>query len=365
MAPRFERRQNPEAGSIRLHRSVTMRKVFLVAVFMFMVAWLCVSQRAIATIVTLHHLVWVQVGPNGELLITGTMGSMLSVDGGTTWTPPVWGTATESRSLAQMRADSVQEISKQHGLSWPRPQGIWPSVPAVDHQHRMYACSKDGKRVEYSDNNGNDWNATGKLDKIEFYNCRGITMIEDIPYVLTRNGIYRSEDRGQHWIGISDFFGPVRGHYAFGIARLFGDGHGLLYVDHRGTRFTGDDTMKIFRSHDQGVSWEQLVFDLSKEQAQGNIMLLRIHQNALYFVAHPGVAGAPVSLYRTTDDRTVTKLLDIPLDGSSDLDRLDIGPHGELVVVGYQSLFISTDKGTTWRTISKDALWKGPWSYHT
>jgi hypothetical protein len=66
-----------------------MRNVWVRAIAA--IACLCLSKGALATVVTQEYLAWVQMGPGGELLATGTMGSLLSVDAGQTWswTPPV------------------------------------------------------------------------------------------------------------------------------------------------------------------------------------------------------------------------------------------------------------------------------------
>ena len=55
------------------------------------------------------------------------------------------------------------------------------------------------------------------------------------------------------------------------------------------------------------------LLDLPTEEVTGDVVLLRMHQRALYFVTQPRLPDLPVSLYRRTDGRNAIKLLDIPM----------------------------------------------------
>jgi hypothetical protein len=197
--------------------------------------------------------------------------------------------------------------------------------------------------------------------------CEIVSVVANVPYILTDRSIYWSEDRGQHWKRTHHTLDTPYGPEALRPIRLFGDSNGVLYINHQLPLTQQDQNIKIQRSKDQGASWEPLLFDLPKEEAIGTLVLLRIHKDTLYFAAQTRQRDKPISLYRSTDARTTTKLLDIPsaLLPYMGLRFFDIGPHGELAVVGPQSLFVSNDRGKTWKTINKDTLWKGPWISHT
>jgi hypothetical protein len=391
MARGVARPQDPIAERHE-QRSVTMRNMFLPAVFA--VACLGLSTDATATVVTMHSLFWVQIGPKGELLVTGTMGSMLSVDGGQSWTPPA---GTRGWYESRTAAESVEQLAKEHHLTWPRLPGHDMPGSVVDAHGRSYRCSTDHVRIEYSDNLGADWIIAERLtseagrvlirggvtmisDKSGNYRvarsqhdlvpmgfgsdqCSRVIMVADTPYVLGRDRIYRSDDRGQHWVENYHSFGRGTGYYG----ALLGDSKGVLYINDVGPLVRSDGRIKIHRSKDRAATWEAVFFDLPAEQATGDVELMRVDGDALYIATQANVAYAPVSVYRSTDGRTAIKLLDIP-DTTLHylgLKFLDIGPQGELAAVGGQRLFLSTDRGKTWKTIGKDMLWKGPWSFHS
>jgi photosystem II stability/assembly factor-like uncharacterized protein len=340
-----------------------MKNVLAQAIFV--VACLCMSITAMANTVRMESLNWVQFGPHGELLVAGSMGAMLSVDGGKTWTSPVraLGGAPDDPSL------SVQQMAKKRNLTWPGLQWPFGVRSAVDDQGRIYRCSRNNVSVEYSDNHGKDWiRAIVLTDNVEesAYPCHIVSMVANVPYVLSDRSIYWSEDRGQHWKRNHHALDVPRGSDPLRLIKLFGDSNGVLYVNHKLPWTQTDQYIKIQRSKDQGASWEPLFFNLPREQAIGTVVLLQIHKDALYFVTQAGLRE-PTSLYRSTDARTATKLLDIPSAPLLyvGLRFFDIGPHGELAVVGNQSLFVSKDQGKTWKTIGKDTLWKGPWLSHT
>lgn len=340
------------------------------------VACLCMSTTATATVVMMESLNWVQFGPKGELLVAGSMGAMLSVDGGKTWSPPMRapGGAPDDPSL------SVQQMAKRRNLTWPGLQWPFGVRSAVDDQGRIYRCSRKAPGVEYSDNHGKDWMTTDLLGDQRVKQsvvkqsveespdpCGIVSVVANVPYILTGQSIYWSEDRGQHWKRIHHTLDALYAPEAVRQIRLFGDSNGVLYINHQLSLTQQDRHIKIQRSKDQGATWEPLFFDLPKEQAIGTLVLLRIHKDALYFAAQARQGDKPISLYRSTDARTTTKLLDIPSSSLlyTGLRFFDIGPHGELAVVGPQSLFVSNDQGKTWKTIVRDTLWKGPWFSHT
>jgi len=367
-----------------------MRSAFTRATFL--VTCLGLASDAIAHEVMLHELTAMQFGPRGEILVSGTMGSMLSTDGGEHWTQPV--PSTHGSSAAAPSGNSIERLAGTFALEWAKEPESTVPAPAVDKRGRRYACSKDRMHVDVSDDGGKDWRPMEPLDKsdpgrqtiangvsmITDINgryrelrdvaeirsssdrdeCGKVTMIADIPYVLARNGIYHSEDRGVHWTGQYHFLGAFPA-----TARLFGDSKGTLYVNQAWPWRTGDDHLRVYRSADQGATWERMTFNFSARDLSGDMALLQIRDDTLYFALHPEENGL-VSLCTSADGKTAIRLLDFERrDGfrGGGLDFFDIGPRGELGVLGSQSLFISGDHGRTWRLIDRDALMKAPWGY--
>jgi hypothetical protein len=355
---------------------ISMRSTFLSTVCG--VAFLCVAAAIAANTVMIHSLTTLQFGPHGELLVSGTMGWLLGTDGGRSWTTfPTSGSAAAATS-----DDSIEAWAKTHALEWARRPD---SIPAIDRKGRRYACSKDRMHVDISDDDGESWQPTEPLDKSkpgsqnvangismiidingreralrdgaeiraagELDQCSRVTMIADIPYVLADSGIYRSEDRGLHWIGNYHFLGrfPVD-------ARLFGDSHGTLYVNQRWVWRSGDDHLRLYRSTDQGATWEKMTFNFAATDLTRDLALLRIRDDTLYFALRSDERGL-VSLCRSRDGKTAMRLLDFDRSDfpqTSGLDFFDIGSKGEWAVLSMRSLFLSDDEGKSWRLIGPD-----------
>ena len=338
-----------------------------------------------------HYLTSVQFGPHGELLVAGTMGAMLSMDSGRRWTSPLASAA--GSSMAYPVGDAIERLSESRGLDWAKDS---MSRVAIDRQGRRYACAKNRMGVEISDDDGRSWMSTQPLDKSDpgtqtvadgvativdingrrrplrntaelraagdRDECTGVTLIGDVPYVLARAGVYHSEDRGLHWIGHYHFLGGFTGYYPRGAGGLFGDGNGTLYVNHERAWQGGDGHLRVYRSMDQGETWQAMTFNFAASDLAGDMMLLRIRDDVLYFAMRSGDSGH-VSLCRSVDGRTATRLLDFDRGDfpRAGVNFMDIGPRGELAVLGPQNLFLSEDQGRSWRLIDREALMKTSW----
>jgi photosystem II stability/assembly factor-like uncharacterized protein len=322
-----------------------------------LISCLCIAASAMATMVQMHTLSHVRFGSHGEILIAGSMGLLLSVDGGKNWSlnpfPLENGTLTDS-AIEKISAEFHFDLSKKTEL-------LAPMYPVMDSKGRLYGCSSGFTRIIISDNHGETWKTVFHIDESDEPSlindfCAQIAIIADTPYVFGNAGIYWSVDRGLHWKRIQHRFAPARES----SAGPFGDENGTLYVN----GINWEDADKILSSPDHGATWGTTPLNFPNvlhPKYKCNSTLLRLQGNTLYFVTNCG----DTTIYKSTDGKTAIKLLDIPsknLEGQPDsrvnvnVKDIDIGPQGELAVLGDGCLYLSSDQGGRWKYISRDEL---------
>jgi len=390
------RKQNCCNWAIRFFRSVVM------------LFWFVFVQSSFAQIYPVHYLDLVKIGPYGEILVAGTMGAMLSFDGGKHWTPPMQSADLKSSDERKLKK-SIERIAKKYQLTWTKelrlsipataisPMLSVPAGPISDENGHQYACSKNGSRIKVSDNFGKTWKEFGVLEIPERTTettrvlaisnikagvsedpvpdiCRNVFIVNKTPYVVGASAVYRSDDRGEHWIGVNHK--GYLGEFAYPPYELVDDGKGTLYCNNmiyaeaNGTVFQKKyiefNQMQIFKSTDQGANWQFMAFSLPDGKGSGHLntmRLLRVQDNVLYLASDSG--NNKVSLYKSVGGKTLTKLLDVPsFEVATDITHvnLDIGSNGELAVIGSDSLSISRDNGLTWATISGRNMVDIPWT---
>ena len=192
------------------------------------------------------------------------------------------------------RPDEVWAGSREAGLFRSRNRGgAWEPVSSLNHHatrdqwnpgggglilhtiipdpgdpRRVYACVSAGGAYR-SDDDGASWRPINRGVRADFmpdvYPDAGqcvhkMVMHPARPDVLFQQnhcGMYRSDDRGESWVDISEGL-PSR--FGFPIAVHPHDPHTVYVVplnsDER--RVTPDGRMALWRSHDDGDSWERL-----------------------------------------------------------------------------------------------------------
>ncbi len=182
--------------------------------------------------------------------------------------------------------------SKDAGETWSLMRGLW------DHPHRpqwtpgfgglavhtiltgddpnilKIAISTGG--VYQSDDGGDSWNATNTGVKAyflpdqypEFGQCvHKIVRHPQKPETLflqNHHGVYRSRDAGNSWHEIET---GLPSNFGFGITATATGDVFIIPLESDGVRFTCDGKLRVYRSRDEGDSWEATANGLPQENA--------------------------------------------------------------------------------------------------
>jgi photosystem II stability/assembly factor-like uncharacterized protein len=167
--------------------------------------------------------------------------------------------------------------------------------------------------------------------------------------VYWSNALYRSQDGGATWLPLTNDLPPGS------ISALYVDPPtGTLYAAVQGR---GDDFTRrygLWRSRDQGASWEQVPL------GQNDLVIRRISRSTsgggreLYLGAIAAVKYPSSYVFRSTDDgATWTRVQALRYEQSPGSTLVDLIPHprdpARLFITTYGGeIYRSTDGGTTW-----------------
>lgn len=176
-------------------------------------------------------------------------------------------------------------------------------------------------------------------------------------YAGTDAGLYRTDNGGDHWQQVEAPFASVDGWRAGAAIWSL-----LLHPGDPRTLFVGTCPPAIYRSRDEGASWEKLPVELTPECAP------LVYSRVTCLVADPTYeqttwAGIEVDGVRRSDDGGDTwQRLDGGLS-SADIHALAIVP-GEpqrVFAATNNDLNLSADNGQSWQP--QDVKAKFPWGY--
>jgi hypothetical protein len=93
----------------------------------------------------------------------------------------------------------------------------------------------------------------------------------DVIYQQNHCGVYRSDDAGDSWTDISDGL-PSRFGLPFAVLPAAGDTIFVIPEEGSQARVTPEARFGIYRSRNQGRSWELLTNGLPQQDAYANVM---------------------------------------------------------------------------------------------
>jgi photosystem II stability/assembly factor-like uncharacterized protein len=288
--------------------------------------------------------------PSGELFAEVTTGeSYRSRDGGMhwSWIPELPG----FKQLVRSGLDPARQLCRpeSHGQSC---QGVSGTVSAVDAAGNVYRCA--GDRIEMSDDAGKNWEKTNSCassssspDRCQYMAVQGKEI-----YVLG-TGLYKSIDRGQHWITVKEASNGVLAGDPLTIS-LIGLGTGpsrTLYTTSR--QISNGHGLSIQASRDGGQTWKRQTFGLPANWRF--FKLARVSSDAIYFFAKAeATPDQQPGLYRTVDGVSA-ELLSTDADYSHWLD-VQTGADGAIFIVTLSAIQRSDDGGKTWRLLGREGI---------
>jgi photosystem II stability/assembly factor-like uncharacterized protein len=117
-----------------------------------------------------------------------------------------------------------------------------------------------------------------------------------------------------------------------------------LEIDSRGRIYTGNCKSGIYRSSDEGKTWNNINVAFEKDYSEIYPLDIKVKGDSVIFVS------AYSDIYRSTDDGATWKKLD--REGFS----LEIAPGGTIYLCGGNGILASTDNGDNWELRSSDPI---------
>jgi photosystem II stability/assembly factor-like uncharacterized protein len=291
----------------------------------------------------------VAVTPSGTLLV-GSAGSgvMRSTNGGKNWSPVVQGAprltvtsfSVDSSGGILFGSNSGVYRSTDDGASWSAASSGLPSLQIWDIASGAGTVRLAGNAMEVSESSdaGESWYDASRGIRATI--CKAVIASPLGTLVVTTDavgGLFRSNDEGISWSAI------VAGAFA----------NRLIYciaASRDGTLFAGvqgdSAGTAVYRSTDQGVSWEGTNSLMPKLPA---ISLATRGESEVVAVSNAGDAATGV--FRSTDRGVTWTALTTGLANLT-FWSVTLPPDGRIVVGFYGGAIISPDTGRTWNTVA-------------
>jgi photosystem II stability/assembly factor-like uncharacterized protein len=187
------------------------------------------------------------------------------------------------------RGESWQPVSPLNdhptNTTW-QPAGGGLALGAIQHDPRdplRIYCSLSAGGVYRSDDGGASWAPRNRGVRAEFLpdpyprtgHCVHQLLLHpaqpDRLYQQNHCGVYRSDDRAETWIEITDGL-PSEFGYALAVDPADGDVAYVIPEESSHMRTTVDGKLRVYRTRDAGAAWEALTDGLPQEHAYVSIL---------------------------------------------------------------------------------------------
>ncbi|MEO8211256.1 MAG: T9SS type A sorting domain-containing protein [bacterium] len=268
-----------------------------------------------------------------------------SSDQGSSWTEIFTSSTNNVINTIYTNGNSIYNTSSMLGVVKSADNGItWIeknfnlSLPGINSlafsdNDEIFASSFSG--IYYSADNGNNWTKRNSLLPTLFVNSIYRASNGELLAGLYNTGIYRSLDNGNTWQPSSNGILP-EGRFDF----IKPSPNGYLYTASIPGAFV--DTMKLYRSSDNGMNWSKIYqpestgFDRFDIDASGTL-----------YMAGTGSSFQATVLRSTDNGNTWNE--DI-LEGFFFIDNFTVQGNN-LYMTSSANIYISTDMGVAWNQI--------------
>ena len=299
------------------------------------------------------------ISPDGTLLLgTAGNGLWLSYDGGKQWTEALelWGEYI-ANLLVDPEEGSWMYVSTLKGVYRSEDSGhTWQPVSALGNRAYAFALASDGTLyvgmkgcVARSEDGGRTWAFGGEglppkseVTDILIVDCahRRECRKAEVPYILyiaTRDGVYRSTDRGQTWQRHRAGLGNVE------VEALSWDGKGGILAATK---------LGLYRQPSGAKQWEPMAPAFRYKH---------IYALSCDATCRTIYAGMESGLLRSTDggltwEEVPSKLNPLGMPG---VLADPLAPDHLFIRLAFERIYESHDGGRTW-----EALWDGMETYH-
>lgn len=311
------------------------------------------------------YFIDLHVEPAGELLLSLVTGVYRSIDGGASWIR-VLDPGSAGEQLRFVSAGPFGVIasgntgiysSTDHGTSWIR-SGSPHVVDVVDRRGTLFGCQSN--RVEYSRNQGKDWQATGSQPDLgcSYLRTSGKTVYAVAPELLSME---RSGDSGKHWEPLQSPGDELGSGEQLNLLRV--QENGTLYANTKGGAvINGVMPRRLYRSTDEGRHWRRMGFGYGNpDTVMGEIIGTdKGTFHMLCFQAARGTALVDIRYCSSEGGENVNMAaLAEPLAGEITapiLSRWIIAANGKRYANTAYEMFGSDASGQHWRALGRKGL---------